>query len=82
MQLDTSFILPTNCTNSVVFSDVLLIEDGDLGDDLEGQGEGDMRVVACVLLEMALSFLGILTNLLGENQNKSSSILLQLIYSF
>lgn len=29
--------------------------------------EADLRVVACVLLEMALSFLGILTNLLGES---------------
>ena len=29
--------------------------------------EADLRVVACVLLEMALSFLGILTNLLGQS---------------
>ena len=32
-----------------------------------GEVEADLRVVACVLLEMALSFLGILTNLLGQS---------------
>ena len=60
-------IHPNNCTNSVMFSDILIIED-DIGDDDEGHKEVDMRVVTCVLLEMGLSFLGILTNLLGEEK--------------
>ena len=33
-----------------------------------GEVGADLRVVACVLLEMALSFLGILTNLLGQSR--------------
>ena len=61
-------IHPNNFTNSVMFSDILIIED-DIGDDDEGHKEVDMRVVTCVLLEMGLSFLGILTNLLGEQNN-------------
>ena len=60
-------IHPNNFTNSVMFSDILIIED-DIGDDDEGHKEVDMRVVTCVLLEMGLSFLGILTNLLGEQK--------------
>ena len=66
MQQDT-FIHPYNFTNSVMFSDILIIED-DIRDDDEGHKEVDMRVVTCVLLEMGLSFLGILTNLLGEEK--------------
>ena len=68
MQLDTTLIHPNNFTNSVIFSDIQIIED-DIGDDEGGHKDVDMRVVACVLLEMGLSFLGILTNLLGENDN-------------
>ena len=60
-------IHPNNFTNSVIFSDILIIED-DIGDDDEGHKEVDLRVVTCVLLEMGLSFLGILTNLLGEQK--------------
>ena len=60
-------IHPNNFTNSVMFSDILIIED-DIGDDDEGHKEVDMRVVTCVLLEMGLFFLGILTNLLGEEK--------------
>ena len=66
MQQDT-LIHPNNFTNSVMLSDILIIED-DIGDDDDGHKEVDMRVVTCVLLEMGLSFLGILTNLLGEEK--------------
>ena len=68
MQLDTTLIHPNNFTNSVIFSDIQIIED-DIDDNEGGHKDVDMRVVACVLLEMGLSFLGILTNLLGENND-------------
>ena len=71
MQLDTTLIHPNNFTNSVIFSDILIIED-DISEDVRGHKDVDMRVVTCVLLEMGLSFLGILTNLLGENNNSDS----------
>ena len=66
MQQDT-FIHPNNFTNSVMFSDILIIED-DIRDEDKGHNEVDMKVVTCVLLEMGLSSLGILTNLLGKKK--------------
>ena len=72
MQQDT-FIHPNNFTNSVMFSDILIIED-DIRDEDKGHNEVDMRVVTCVLLEMGLSFLGILTNLLGKKNCDNSTV--------
>ena len=42
------------------------IVDDVLHDEEDGDVQVSGLVVSCVLLEMALSFLGILTNLLGE----------------
>ena len=66
MQLD-SLIHPNMTNSSVILSDsaILLLDDDISVDDDEVQ-DVDIRVVTCVLLEMGLSFLGILTNLLGE----------------
>ena len=62
-------------TTAVITSDAeareIIMEDLPLDHDYVNVDDEDaanvnMRVVTCVLLEMALSFLGILTNLLGK----------------
>ena len=49
----------------IIMEDLPLDHDNVNVDD-EDAANVNMRVVTCVLLEMALSFLGILTNLLGK----------------
>ena len=74
MKLEHSNITLFGTTSSVITSDAeareIIMEDltsiGDSTDHDGGDGDVNMHVVACVLLEMALSFLGILTNLLGK----------------
>ena len=74
MKLEHSNITLFATTSSVITSDAeareIIMEDLTIGDDYDydddGDGDVNMHVVACVLLEMALSFLGILTNLLGK----------------
>ena len=72
MKLEHSNITLFGTTSSVITSDAeareIIMEDFTVGDDHDHDDGEDvnMHVVACVLLEMALSFLGILTNLLGK----------------
>ena len=44
--------------------DLIIIHDDE--DDLIPTNNLNLQIISCVLLEMALSFLGILTNLLGK----------------